>query len=130
MVNPGISEKNCENIHSPPCPTTSNRIAPSRTAPRVPKFHESNRIFHRLYLKISIGNNELCDELIKVYEDSNKLNFALVPDSNNYGKNHDIELILKSYIKANYPVELDSSNYIKINNEKLIFFILRHNITH
>ncbi len=50
--------------------------------------------------------------------DSIKLNFALVPDSNNYGKNHDIELILKSYIKANYPLKLDSSNEIKINNEK------------
>lgn len=60
-------------------------------------------------------------QLLKSYNnssDSSKLNFALVPDSNNYGKNHDIELILKSYIKANYPVELDSSNYIKINDEK------------
>ena len=36
-------------------------------------------------------------------------------------KTHDIELILKSYIKANYPVELDSSNYIKINDENKIY---------
>ena len=64
-------------------------------------------------------------QLLKSYnnlDDSSKFNFAHVPDSNNYGKTHDIELILKSYIKANYPVELDSSNYIKINDEKQNIF--------
>lgn len=60
-------------------------------------------------------------QLLKSYNnssDSSKLNFALVPDSNNYGKTYDKELILKSYIKANYPIELDSSNQKKINDEK------------
>ncbi|MDC0520613.1 hypothetical protein OAN44_00630 [Flavobacteriales bacterium] len=51
-------------------------------------------------------------------EDSNKLNFALVPDSNKYGDNYNKGKILKSYLKANYPLKLDSSNEIKINNEK------------
>ena len=50
--------------------------------------------------------------------DSSKLIFALVPDSSNYGNIFDKGLILKSYLKANYPIELDSSNYIKINDEK------------
>lgn len=52
-------------------------------------------------------------------DDSSKFNFALVPDSNKYGdKYNKIEKILKSYLKANYPVELDSSNEININDEQ------------
>ena len=52
-------------------------------------------------------------------DDSSKFNFALEPDSNKYGdKYNKIEKILKSYLKANYPVELDSSNEININDEQ------------
>ena len=52
-------------------------------------------------------------------DDSSKFNFALVPDSNKYGdKYNKIEKILKSYLKANYPVELDSSKEININDEQ------------
>lgn len=60
-------------------------------------------------------------QLLTSYNNSNdsiKLNFALVPDSSNYGNTYDKGLILKSYLKANYPIELDSSNYVKINDEK------------
>ena len=71
-----------------------------------------NKIFKSLeknYQLLTSNNNS---------NDNSKLNFALVPDSNNYGKTYDKGLILKSYIKANYPIDLDSSNYIKINDEK------------
>jgi hypothetical protein len=71
-----------------------------------------NKIF-----KILEENYELMTAKIKT-DDSNKLNFVLVPDSNNYGNIYDKGLILKSYIKANYPIDLDSSNYVKINDEK------------
>ena len=71
-----------------------------------------NKIFKSLeknYQLLTSNNNS---------NDNSKLNFALVPDSNNYGKTYDKGLILKSYIKANYPIDLDSSNYIKINDKK------------
>ena len=71
-----------------------------------------NKIFKSLeknYQLLTSNNNS---------NDNSKLNFALVPDSNNYGNTYDKGLILKSYIKANYPIDLDSSNYIKINDEK------------
>ena len=71
-----------------------------------------NRLFKNLqenYQLLTSHNNS---------NDSSKLKFALVPDSNNYGNIYDKGLILKSYIKANYPIELDSSNEIRINNEK------------
>ena len=58
------------------------------------------------------------EENFQSFKSNNKSDFALVPDSNNYGKTYDKGLILKSYIKANYPIDLDSSNYIKINDEK------------
>ena len=67
--------------------------------------------------KILEENYELMIINIKS-EDSNKLNFALVPDSNKYGDNYNKGEILKSYLKANYTLKLDSSNEIKINNEK------------
>jgi hypothetical protein len=76
------------------------------------KQNTKNKIF-----KILEENYELMTAKIKT-DDSNKLNFVLVPDSNNYGNIYDKGLILKSYIKANYPIDLDSSNYIKINDEK------------
>jgi hypothetical protein len=73
-----------------------------------------NKIF-----KILEENYELMTAKIKT-DDSNKLNFVLVPDSNKYrDKYNKIEKILKSYLKANYPVELDSSNEININDEQL-----------
>ena len=71
-----------------------------------------NKIFKSLeknYQLLTSNNNS---------NDNSKLNFALVPDSNNYGNTYDKGLILKSYIKANYPIDIDSSNYIKINDEK------------
>ena len=71
-----------------------------------------NKIFKSLeenYQLLTSNNNS---------SDNSKLNFALVPDSNNYGNTYDKGLILKSYIKANYPIDLDSSNYIKFNDEK------------
>ena len=71
-----------------------------------------NKIFKSLeknYQLLTSNNNS---------NDNSKLNFALVPDSNNYGNTYDKGLILKSYIKANYPIDLDSSDYIKINDEK------------
>ena len=71
-----------------------------------------NKIFKSLeknYQLLTSNNNS---------NDNSKLNFALVPDSNNYGNTYDKGLILKSYIKANYPIDLDSSNYIKINDKK------------
>ena len=58
------------------------------------------------------------EENFQSFKSNNKSDFALVPDSNNYGKTYDKGLILKSYIKANYPIDLDSSDYIKINDEK------------
>ncbi len=58
------------------------------------------------------------EENFQSFKCNNKSDFALVPDSNNYGKTYDKGLILKSYIKSNYPIDLDSSNYIKINDEK------------
>jgi len=67
--------------------------------------------------KILEKNYELMIKNIKS-EDSNNLNFVLVPDSNKYGDNYNKGKILKSYLKANYPLKLDSSNEIKINNEK------------
>ena len=67
--------------------------------------------------KILEENYELMIKNIKS-EDSNNLNFVLVPDSNKYGDNYNKGKILKSYLKANYPLKLDSSNEIKINNEK------------
>ena len=67
--------------------------------------------------KILEENYELMITNIKS-EDSNKLNFVVVPDSNKYGDNYNKGKILKSYLKANYPIKLDSSNEIRINNEK------------
>ena len=58
------------------------------------------------------------EENYQSFKSNNKSDFVLIPDSNNYGKTYDKGLILKSYIKANYPIDLDSSNYIKINDEK------------
>ena len=76
------------------------------------KQTNKNKIF-----KILEENYELMTAKIKT-DDSNKLNFVLVPDSNNYGNNYNKGNILKSYIKVNYPVKLDSSHEIKINDKK------------